>query len=167
MLFISQLVFCGGGSAFGERVRLINSKAELYVLFYSQQSFVRMGSELKEVVYATSGELLKLPYEGLAEGYYLVGSGNTGVAAGLATMGAIYATTVFASSLIIRRPPAGLLPAGYSPPASQAGAGASGFSSPTLRPCEARDNIKALLSKLNSCGILSDFFLHGSKSQLP
>ena len=33
-----------GGSAFGERVRLINSKAELYVLFCSQQSFVRMGA---------------------------------------------------------------------------------------------------------------------------
>ena len=34
-----------GGSAFGERVRLINSKAELYVLFCSQQSFVRMGGD--------------------------------------------------------------------------------------------------------------------------
>ena len=68
------------------------------------KQFVRMGSELKEVVYATSGELLKLPYEGLVEGYYLVGTGNTGVAAGLTTMGLIYAMTVFGSSLAIRRP---------------------------------------------------------------
>ena len=49
------------------------------------KQFVRMGSELKEVVYATSGELLKLPYENLVEGYYVVGTGNTGVAAGLTT----------------------------------------------------------------------------------
>ena len=89
------------------------------------KQFVRMGAELKEVVYATSGELLKLPYDGLMEGYYLVGTGNTGVAASLATIGAMYAMTVFGSSLIIRRPPAGHLPAGYCPPASQAGAGAS------------------------------------------
>ena len=89
------------------------------------KQFVRMGAELQEVVYATSGELLKLPYDGLVEGYYLVGSGNTGVAAGLTTMGAIYALTVFSSSLVIRRPPPGHLPAGYCPPVSQAGAGAS------------------------------------------
>ena len=89
------------------------------------KQFVRMGSELKEVVYATSSELMKLPYDGLVEGYYLVGSGNTGVAAALASIGAIYATTVFASSLIIKRPVPGYLPPGYSPPATAAGAGAS------------------------------------------
>ena len=70
-------------------------------------------------MYATSGELMKLPYDGLAEGFYLVGSGNTGVAAALASIGAIYASTVFASSLIIKRPQAGYLPAGYSPPVTQ------------------------------------------------
>ena len=89
------------------------------------KQFVRMGSELKEVVYATSGELLKLPYEGLVEGYYVVGTGNTGVAAGLTGLGLIYAATVFGSSLAIRRPPPGHLPPGYSPPVTQAGAGAS------------------------------------------
>ena len=96
----------------------------LDIVTESGKQFVRMGGELKEVVYATSGELLKLPYEGLVEGFYLVGSGNTGVAAALATMGGIYAATVFASSLIIKRPAAGYLPAGYTPPATQAGAGA-------------------------------------------
>ena len=39
------------------------------------------------MVYATTAELARLPYDGLAEGFYLVGSGNTGVAASLATMG--------------------------------------------------------------------------------
>jgi len=82
------------------------------------KQFARMGSELQEVVYATSGELLKLPYEGLAEGFYLVGSGNTGVGAALASMGAIYAASVVSSSLLIRRPAPGYCPPGYTPPVS-------------------------------------------------
>jgi hypothetical protein len=43
--------------------------------------------DYQEVVYATTAELARLPYDGLAEGFYLVGSGNTGVAASLATIG--------------------------------------------------------------------------------
>ena len=44
----------------------------------------------QEVVYATAADLAKLPYDGLAEGFYLVGSGNTGVAASLAAIGRLY-----------------------------------------------------------------------------
>merc|ERR1719312_1191186 len=88
------------------------------------KQFARIGGELQEVVYATAGELLKLPYEGLLEGFYLVGSGNTGVSSALAAIGAIYAATVFSSSLMIRRPAAGYLPEGFTPVAT-AGAGAS------------------------------------------
>ena len=56
--------------------------------------------------------MAKLPYPDLAEGWYVVGTGNTGVAAGLATMGAAYFAAMFASSLMIKRPPAGYLPGG-------------------------------------------------------
>ena len=35
----------------------------------------------------SSSWFIKLPYDGLAEGFYLVGSGNTGVAASLAAIG--------------------------------------------------------------------------------
>ena len=49
----------------------------------SGRQYVRSASgELQEVVFATSSDLAKLPYPDLAEGWYLVGSGNTGVAAG-------------------------------------------------------------------------------------
>ena len=49
----------------------------------SGRQYVRAASgELQEVVFATSSDLAKLPYPDLAEGWYLVGSGNTGVAAG-------------------------------------------------------------------------------------
>lgn len=76
-----------------------------------------------QVVYATSADLAKLPFSDMAEGFYLVGSGNTGVGAGLATMGAIYAATVMSSAMLIRRPQPGYIPAGYTPPATQAGGG--------------------------------------------
>merc|ERR1719192_787797 len=83
----------------------------------SGRQYIRTaGGELQEVVYATASDLAKLPYPDLAEGWYLVGTGNTGVAAGLATMGAVYFTSIFLSSLMIKRPPPGYLPAGYTPP---------------------------------------------------
>merc|ERR1719308_142977 len=89
------------------------------------KQFARIGGELQEVVYATAGESLKLPYEGLVEGFYLVGSGNTGVSSALAAIGAIYAATIVSSSMLIRRPAAGYLPAGYTPPTIQSGMGSN------------------------------------------
>merc|ERR1711915_795420 len=90
----------------------------------SGRQYIKNASgELQEVVYATASDLAKLPYPDLAEGWYVVGTGNTGVAAGLATMGAAYFAAMFASSLLIKRPPVGYLPSGYTPPAPAAGAG--------------------------------------------
>jgi len=89
------------------------------------KQFAKIGGELQEVVYATAADLAKLPYDGLAEGFYLVGTGNTGVAASLASIGAIYASIVLASSLMIKRPAAGYLPPGYTPPPTAQGVGAN------------------------------------------
>ena len=61
---------------------------------------------LSEVVVATAGDKLGA----LAEGVYVVGSGNTGAAAALATMGGIYFAAMAASALAIRRPPDGYDP---------------------------------------------------------
>ena len=36
------------------------------------RQFVQLGGQLQEVVYATASDLSKLPYEGLAEGFYVV-----------------------------------------------------------------------------------------------
>jgi len=85
------------------------------------RQFGQIGGSLQEVVFATTADLAKLPYQGLSEGYYLVGSGNTGVATGLATMGAVYAAAIVASSLLIKKPVDGYLPVGYTPPASASG----------------------------------------------
>lgn len=80
------------------------------------KQFTQVGGELKEVVFATAADLAKLPYQGLSEGYYLVGSGNTGVATSLAAIGALYCGAIVASSLLIKKPADGYLPAGYIPP---------------------------------------------------
>ena len=54
-------------------------------------------------------------------GYYVVGSGNTGVGTSLMAIGGIYAATIMASSLLIRKPAPGYLPTGWTPPASASG----------------------------------------------
>jgi len=82
--------------------------------------FTSIGDKLTEVVYATNADLAKLPYD-LAEGYYVVGSGNTGVGTSLMAIGGIYAATIMASSLLIRKPAPGYLPTGWTPPASASG----------------------------------------------
>ena len=133
----SGIVIAGFGSGalfFTPMMNLLTNKfcsmptylgQSLDIVVEGGKQFAKVGGELKEVVYATSGELLKLPYDGLAEGFYLVGSGNTGVSAALASIGAIYAATVVASAMVIKRPAAGYVPAGYTPPPVQAGSGAN------------------------------------------
>jgi len=92
------------------------------VVVENGRQFAQVGGQLQEVVYATASDLAKLPYDGLLEGFYVVGSGNTGVTAGLATIGAIYGVGILAASLMMKRPPPGYLPAGYTPPDTSGGA---------------------------------------------
>jgi len=122
------LVIAGFGSGalfFTPMMSMLTSKfmvlptylgSSLEVVLEGGKQFANIGGQLQEVVYATTSELAKLPYENLAEGFYLVGSGNTGVASALGCMGAIFLSTILSSSLMIRRPPPGFIPAGYSPP---------------------------------------------------
>ena len=83
--------------------------------------FSKVGDTLQEVVYATSSDLAKLPYSDLAEGFYVVGSGNTGVGGALGTIAAIYGLTVMSSAMMMKKPPAGYIPEGWTPPATASG----------------------------------------------
>ena len=83
--------------------------------------FTKVGDTLQEVVYATTADLAKLPYSDLAEGFYAVGSGNTGVGGALGTIAAIYGLTVMSSAMLMKKPPAGYIPDGWTPPASASG----------------------------------------------
>ena len=70
---------------------------------------------------ATATDLAKLPYSDLAEGFYLVGSGNTGLAGALATISVIYGATVVSSAFLMKKPAPGYVPEGWTPPATASG----------------------------------------------
>jgi len=73
----------------------------------------------QEVVYANVADIntLSAPWsETLQEGFYLVGSGSTGAAESLGTMGVVYFSVMTISSLVIQRPHPNYIPAGYTPP---------------------------------------------------
>jgi hypothetical protein len=59
-----------------------------------------------------AAELAKLPYSGLAEGFYAVGTGATGAAEALAVIGAGYFGVILLSSMLIRNPHPSYRPAG-------------------------------------------------------
>jgi MFS family permease len=65
--------------------------------------FADVNGKLVEVIQAGAAEIAKVPYD-LSEGLYLVGSGDTGAATALATLGAAYFAVIMASSLAIKNP---------------------------------------------------------------
>ncbi len=75
-----------------------------------------LGEKSIEVVRVTAGELVSLPYEGLSEGLYIVGTGSTGVAESLTVSGAIYTVIMLACAFTMRTPAPGYKPAGLEPP---------------------------------------------------
>ena len=55
---------------FSQLPTYLGSSVEL--VMQEGRQFAQLGGQLQEVVYATASDLSKLPYEGLAEGYYVV-----------------------------------------------------------------------------------------------
>jgi len=88
---------------------------QLDILTEGGRQFAQIGGDLTEVVYASTADLAKLPFQGLAEGYYAVGTGSTGVGLAYGTLGAIYTSLILASSLGLRRAPLDFKPAGWNP----------------------------------------------------
>lgn len=72
----------------------------------SGRLFAKIGGEAKEVILATANDLAQLPGGGigLQEGLYVVGTGNTGAAAALASLGLIYTGVLFSASLALKKP---------------------------------------------------------------
>jgi len=89
--------------------------------------FAQYEGKATEVVMANATDLANLPYSGLAEGYYAVGTGDTGASTALAVMGSGYLAIMLGSAFTIRRPAPGYVPDGYTPPAiGSAAAGPAG-----------------------------------------
>ena len=95
--------------------------------------FAKAGDAMQEVVYATASDLAKLPYSDLSEGFYVVGSGNTGVAGALASIAAFYGVTVITSSFLMKKPAPGYIPQGWTPPAIASGIGSNVDASTVLK----------------------------------
>lgn len=62
----------------------------------------------------------------LVEGFYLVNSGATGITESFVTIGAIYASIICTSAMIIRRTLPGYVPPGFTPPVPGTGGAVKG-----------------------------------------
>ncbi|CAN0032116.1 unnamed protein product, partial [Phaeothamnion confervicola] len=91
------------------------------------------GGALREVVMAAPADVAKLSYD-LADGIYVVGSGDTGAAAALGACGVAYGVAMLASAFMIRTAPPGYKPAGWKPPAAAAGAPAGPSATHAVSP---------------------------------
>mmetsp|Transcript_48916 Transcript_48916/g.141697 ORF Transcript_48916/g.141697 Transcript_48916/m.141697 type:complete len:460 (-) Transcript_48916:229-1608(-) len=83
------------------------------------RQFVSVGGEWQEAILARAADIAKAPGDlssTLAEGFYLVGTGDTGCTMAFAALGALYSATMVAGSWLMRAPPAGWVPAGFVPP---------------------------------------------------
>ena len=92
-----------------DSIKAITKEGRLYV--------EQAGGSLREVVLAQAGDLAKLQ-GAMDEGFYYIGTGNTGAAAALATCGVIYTTVMLGCSFLIKKPAPGYKPEGYIAPSA-------------------------------------------------
>merc|ERR1711892_41958 len=85
------------------------------------KQFANHCGQWEEVVYASASELSKLPFTGLTEGYYIVGTGSTGLGLAYTTIGMTYTALIFGSALALKRAPPQYKPEGWTPPSSSTG----------------------------------------------
>jgi len=77
--------------------------------------FAEIGGQLREVVVVGANDVAGMIVRG-AEGVYVVGTGNVGVAQTFVTLGLIYFAVMLAAAFSYRVPPPGWKPAGWTPP---------------------------------------------------
>lgn len=106
---------------FAKMPEFIGTQDQVNTVTEGGRLFADIGGQLKEVVLASTHDLALLPYQGLTEGLYLVGSGDSGNAAVLATIGLTYLGIMMASAFAMRLPAPGYLPDGYIPPQTSLG----------------------------------------------
>ena len=106
---------------FAKMPEFLGTQDQVQTVTEGGRLFADIGGQLKEVVLASTSDLAVLPYHGLSEGLYLVGSGDSGNAAVLATIGLAYFGIMMASAFAMRLPAPGYLPDGYTPPQTALG----------------------------------------------
>jgi len=100
------------------------------------KQFVLYNNEWHEAIVAKAADIAKAPGDvasQLVEGFYLVGTGDTGCMLAFASLGAIYTGTMSLGSCFMRLPPAGWTPAGWTPsPAGASSVAAAGSVTPAM-----------------------------------
>ena len=82
----------------------------VHVVTEEGRRLAEVGDSWREVIVATHADVAASGFPGLAEGVYLVGTGNTGAAATFLTLGAAYFSIITAGALSYRVPAEGWLP---------------------------------------------------------
>jgi MFS family permease len=77
--------------------------------------FAEVAGQMREVVVVGANDVAGMIVRG-AEGVYVVGTGNVGVAPTFVTLGVVYFVVMLLAAFSYRVPPAGWTPAGWSPP---------------------------------------------------
>lgn len=93
----------------------VGASADVPLVVEAGRQFVEMSDGvLREVVVATAGDVASL--NNVAEGVYLVGTGNTGAAGAMMSLGVGYLGAMLLGAFGQRVPREGWLPEGWSPP---------------------------------------------------
>jgi len=85
------------------------------------RQFVHFGGEWQEAIFAKAADFAKVPGglgSQLTDGFYLVGTGDSGCMMAFASLGAMYTTSMIAGSMLMKAPPMGWTPPGYTPPSA-------------------------------------------------
>ena len=77
--------------------------------------FAEVAGQMREVVVVGANDVAGMIVRG-AEGVYVVGTGNVGVAATFVTLGLVYFVVMLLAAFSYRLPPPGWKPAGWTPP---------------------------------------------------
>ena len=94
--------------------------SSMHVVTEHGKRLVEHNGSMKEVIVATAADIASSAFPTLAEGVYLVGTGNTGAAATFFTLGATYFSVITMGALSYRVPAEG-----WMPPAMAAAAAAA------------------------------------------
>lgn len=87
------------------------------------RQFVNFQGDWREAIVAKTNDIATAGMPGeaaaqLSEGYYLIGTGDTGCAIALATLGTVYGTSMLLGGWLMRAPPDGWTPKGWVPAVS-------------------------------------------------
>jgi MFS family permease len=100
---------------FYEAPQYLGSVDQVKLVTEGGRRFADVAGQMREVVVVGANDVAGMIVRG-AEGVYVVGTGDVGVAATFVTLGLVYFFVMLVAAFSYRLPPAGWTPAGWTPP---------------------------------------------------